>query len=133
MPLSNELSLLPTQSSQSDPVRRLDLTAFDLRLDRFRLVQPKAEQLMRRSLAKYGQLAPVVFCQLEGSLVAIQAQQRLLQTRHSQALSRQSEQIRHLHQNAQRLLWPLKVYNLFADRLSFASDRTRLRRDHSKY
>ena len=65
MPLSNELSLLPLQSLQSDPVRSLDLTAFDLRLDRFRLVQPKAEQLRRRSLAKYGQLAPVVFCQLE--------------------------------------------------------------------
>ena len=61
MPLSNELSLRPTQSSQSDPVRSLDLTVFDLRLDRFRLVQPKAEQLIRRSLAKYGQLAPVVF------------------------------------------------------------------------
>ena len=32
-----------------------------------------------------------------------------------------------------RLLRPLKVYNPYADRLSFASDRTRLRRDHSKY
>ena len=77
MPLTNELSLLPTQSSQGDPVRSLDLTAFDLRLDRFRLVQPKAEQLMRRSLAKYGQLAPVVFCQLEGSLVLVDGFKRL--------------------------------------------------------
>ena len=65
--------------------------------------------------------------------LAIQARQRLLQTRHSQALSRQTEEIRHLHHNAQRLLRPLKVYNPYADRLSFASDRTRLRRDHSKY
>ena len=65
--------------------------------------------------------------------LAIQARQRLLQTRRSQALSRQTEQIRHLHHNAQRLLRPLKVYNPYADQLSFASDRTRLRRDHSKY
>ena len=65
--------------------------------------------------------------------MAIQAQQRLLQTRHGQALSRQCQQVRQLHHNAQRLLRPLKVYNPYADRLSFASDRTRLRRDHSKY
>ena len=65
--------------------------------------------------------------------LAIQAQQRLLQTRHSVAFLRQCKDIRHLHQNAQRLLRPLQVYNPFADRLSFASDRTRLRRDHSKY
>ena len=65
--------------------------------------------------------------------LAIQAQQRLLQTRQGQSISRQSQQIRQLHHNAQRLLRPLKVYNPYADRLSFASDRTRLRRDHSKY
>ena len=65
--------------------------------------------------------------------LAIQAQQRLLQTRHSVAFLRQCKDVRHLHQNAQRLLRPLQVYNPFADRLSFASDRTRLRRDHSKY
>ena len=87
MPLSNELSLLPLQSSQSDPVRSLDLTAFDLRLDRFRLVQPKAEQLMRRSLAKYGQLAPVVFCQLEGSLVLVDGFKRLRAARTLQGMN----------------------------------------------
>ena len=65
--------------------------------------------------------------------MAIQAQQRLLQTRHGQALNRQCQQVRQLHHNAQRLLRPLKVYNPFADRLSFASDQTRLRRDHTKY
>ena len=65
--------------------------------------------------------------------LAIQTQQRLLQTRQGQSISRQSHQIRQLHHNAQRLLRPLKVYNPYAHRLSFASDRTRLRRDHSKY
>ncbi|MBS0613163.1 MAG: toprim domain-containing protein [Proteobacteria bacterium] len=37
------------------------------------------------------------------------------------------------HQNAQRLLAPLKVLNPYADRLTFLSDKTRTRRDHEKY
>lgn len=38
-----------------------------------------------------------------------------------------------LHQNAQRLLQPLKVVNPFAHQLTFLSDKTRTRRDHMKY
>ncbi|WP_168426722.1 CHC2 zinc finger domain-containing protein [Erwinia amylovora] len=38
-----------------------------------------------------------------------------------------------LHQNAQRLLRPLKVVNPYAERLTFLSDKTRTRRDHMKY
>ncbi|KHN52721.1 DNA primase, partial [Pectobacterium fontis] len=38
-----------------------------------------------------------------------------------------------LHQNAQRLLKPLKVVNPFASQLTFLSDKTRTRRDHMKY
>jgi hypothetical protein len=38
-----------------------------------------------------------------------------------------------LHQNAQRLLRPLKVVNPYADQLTFLSDKTRMRRDHMKY
>jgi DNA primase len=38
-----------------------------------------------------------------------------------------------LHRNAQRLLRPLAVVNPYADRLTFADDRTRTRRDHEKY
>ncbi len=49
-----------------DAVRDPDFNDFDLRLDRYRLIQPKAELLMARSLSKYSQLAPVVYCQLEG-------------------------------------------------------------------
>lgn len=64
---------LPTEAS----VQRLDFQQFDLRLDRFRLVQPKADQLMVRSLAKYSQLAPVVYCQLEGALVLVDGFKRL--------------------------------------------------------
>lgn len=38
-----------------------------------------------------------------------------------------------LHRNAQRLLRPLRVVNPFAERLTFLDDRTRTRRDHTKY
>jgi len=38
-----------------------------------------------------------------------------------------------LHRNAQRLLRPLRVVNPFAERLTFLDDRTRSRRDHTKY
>jgi DNA primase len=38
-----------------------------------------------------------------------------------------------IHQNAQRLLRPLAVRNLYADALTFPDERTRLRRDHEKY
>ncbi len=68
---------LPTTSSAGDSVRCLDLDDFDLRFDRYRLIQPKADLLMARSLSKYGQLAPVVYCQLEGSLVLVDGFKRL--------------------------------------------------------
>jgi hypothetical protein len=38
-----------------------------------------------------------------------------------------------LHRAAQRLLQPLRVFNPYADRLTFLDDKTRTRRDHTKY
>ena len=70
MPLSNWFPA-------GDSVQRLDFEDFDLRLDRYRLIQPKADQLMVRSLAKYSQLAPVVYCELEGALVLVDGFKRL--------------------------------------------------------
>ena len=70
MPLSDT-------SPPGDLVRCLDLDDFDLRFDRYRLIQPKAELLMARSLSKYSQLAPVVYCPLEGSLVLVDGFKRL--------------------------------------------------------
>lgn len=67
----------PNASSAGDLVRCLDLDEFDLRLDRYRLIQPKADQLMARSLSKYSQLAPVVYCELEGASVLIDGFKRL--------------------------------------------------------
>ena len=68
---------LPQTSPESDSVRCLDLSNFDLRFERYRLVQPKADLLLARSLSKYGQLAPVVYCHLEGALVLVDGFKRL--------------------------------------------------------
>ena len=38
-----------------------------------------------------------------------------------------------LHQNAQRVLRPLSVFNPYADKLTFPNHKTRVRRDHKKY
>lgn len=78
---------LPNASSAGDLVRCLDLDDFDLRLDRYRLIQPKADQLMARSLSKYSQLAPVVYCELEGALVLIDGFKRLRAARTLKGLS----------------------------------------------
>jgi hypothetical protein len=43
------------------------------------------------------------------------------------------ERILRLHQSAQRLLRPLAVANPYAPHLTFLDDRTRARRDHTKY
>jgi len=57
--------LLSNAFPTGDSVRSLDLSDFDLRFDRYRINQPKADLLMARSLTKYSQLAPVIYCQLE--------------------------------------------------------------------
>jgi DNA primase catalytic core len=38
-----------------------------------------------------------------------------------------------LHRDAQRLLRPLRVFNPYAEKLTFLDDKTRTRRDHTKY
>ncbi|QDV44438.1 DNA primase [Stieleria neptunia] len=51
-------------------------------------------------------------------------------------LSQSSElkrSLRKLHQNAQRLIRPLTIVNPYAPQLTFANNKTRLRRDHEKY
>lgn len=61
---------------------------------------------------------------------AIHQRQREL---YSTGGSTDCEAIRTLHQNAQRLLKPLKVIIPWADKLTFRTDQTRMRRDHVKY
>nr|AAO34621.1 unknown [Dickeya chrysanthemi] len=64
---------------------------------------------------------------------AIHAMQRHGQTLAGLLQSSEKQYLTTLHQNAQRLLRPLKVVNPYADRLTFLSDKTRTRRDHMKY
>lgn len=64
---------------------------------------------------------------------AIHARQRFEETLEGLRGRHDQDAIRTLHQNAQRLIRPLKVVNPFAERLTFLDDQTRTRRDHRKY
>ncbi len=64
---------------------------------------------------------------------AIQAKQRDSRLIDVLLKSELSNQLRKLHQNAQRLLKPIQVFNPYASQLTFPAHKTRLRRDHQKY
>lgn len=64
---------------------------------------------------------------------AIQARQRQARTLAGLQAKVRSDHIVTAHRAAQTLLRPLAVVNPFAESLTFASDRVRLRRDHVKY
>ena len=63
----------------------------------------------------------------------IHAQQRKRRTLEGLRANEDKQRLITLHQNAQRLLRPLKVVNPYAEHLTFLSDKTRTRRDHEKY
>ena len=63
----------------------------------------------------------------------IQTAQRSSRKLQSSELRQHAYLLRQLHQNAQRLIEPLKVINPYADQLTFPSEKTRMRRDHMKY
>jgi len=64
---------------------------------------------------------------------AIHRLQRIKRTLQGLKAKQDKARLVKLHQNAQRLLRPLAVVNPYADRLTFLSDKTRMRRDHEKY
>jgi DNA primase catalytic core len=64
---------------------------------------------------------------------AIHRLQRRRETLEGVFEQHEKESILGLHQNAQRLLRPLRVANPFAERLTFIDTKTRTRRDHMKY
>jgi hypothetical protein len=64
---------------------------------------------------------------------AIQARQRQARTLAGLQTKVRSDHVVAAHRAAQTLLRPLAVVNPFAESLTFASDRVRLRRDHVKY
>jgi hypothetical protein len=65
-----------------------------------------------------------------GAIQAIQRDARTAMVTQSRTLK---AKLRSLHANAQRLIKPLTVFNPYAPQLTFANDKTRLRRDHEKY
>ena len=64
---------------------------------------------------------------------AIQAKQRTARTLDGLLASAHHADVLAAHRAAQQLLRPLAVVNPFAEQLTFAHDRVRLRRDHAKY
>lgn len=64
---------------------------------------------------------------------AIHAEQRKRRTLEGLRAGADKERLIALHQNAQRLLRPVRVVNPYAEHLTFLSDKTRTRRDHEKY
>lgn len=64
---------------------------------------------------------------------AIHTRQRQSQTLAGLLQESEKERLTELHQNAQRLLKPVKIVNPYANQLTFISDKTRTRRDHMKY
>ncbi len=68
-----------------------------------------------------------------GQTAAIHRLQRERETLAGLLKSETRHQILNTHRNAQRLLRPLRIVNPFAEQLTFLDDRTRTRRDHTKY
>ncbi len=64
---------------------------------------------------------------------AIQVRQRASRTLDGLLARTRASEVLATHRAAQALLKPLAVVNPYAEQLSFASDRVRLRRDHAKY
>jgi DNA primase len=64
---------------------------------------------------------------------AIQARQRQARTLDGLLARARTADVLAAHRAAQALLRPLAVVNPFAEALTFATDRVRLRRDHAKY
>jgi hypothetical protein len=64
---------------------------------------------------------------------SIHTSQRYAQTLEGMLAAESFQKTRELHQDAQRLLKPLRVVNPYAPQLTFLDEKTRLRRDHTKY
>jgi DNA primase len=64
---------------------------------------------------------------------AIHDRQRARETLEGLLADAERARLLKVHQDAQRLLRPLLVANPYAPRLTFADERTRTRRDHTKY
>jgi hypothetical protein len=77
MPISQQMPLEIQTFERGDQDRMLALESLDERLQRYRLVQPKLEKQMTQSLKDYGQVSPVIVCQLQGQTVLVDGFKRL--------------------------------------------------------
>jgi ParB-like chromosome segregation protein Spo0J len=77
MPKSQQRPLEIQTFERGDQDRLLALQDLDERLQRYRLVQPKLEKQMTQSLKDYGQVSPIIVCQLEGQTVLVDGFKRL--------------------------------------------------------
>jgi hypothetical protein len=64
---------------------------------------------------------------------AVLERQRENETMDGMIRKERAKRLKHLHQNIQRLLLPIKVVNPYATRLTFPSNNLRTRRDQMKY
>ncbi len=62
---------------RADQTRSLPLQQIDERLQRYRLQSPRAEKALAQSLARYGQICPIVVCRREDQFVLIDGFKRL--------------------------------------------------------
>lgn len=77
MPISQQMPLEIQTFERGDQDRMLALESLDERLQRYRLVQPKLEKQMTQSLKDYGQVSPIIVCQLQGQTVLVDGFKRL--------------------------------------------------------
>ncbi len=77
MPKSSKLTLECESTPVCQQGRLLALQTIDERLQRYRLVQPKLERQMMQSLKDYGQVSPIIVCELEGLTVLVDGFKRL--------------------------------------------------------
>jgi hypothetical protein len=71
MSYSESLAYSDLADWPGEVTRSLAIEAFDERLQRYRLVQPKLERQMAASLRDYGQVSPVIVCRLDGQIVLV--------------------------------------------------------------
>lgn len=77
MPKSQQMPIEIQNFDRGCQDRMLALESLDERLQRYRLVQPKLEKQMTQSLKDYGQVSPIITCQLEGQTVLVDGFKRL--------------------------------------------------------
>lgn len=93
MPNSDPLPQPVSTNWGRDQVRCLALDTLDERLQRYRLIQPKLERQMTQSLRDYGQVSPVVVCQLDGQMVLVDGFKRLHAARSLKGLDHLNAQL----------------------------------------